>query len=305
MQDIIHTLIFIIAAGSVFLAIIVAEYIWCRANGLRDVYCFKETIANVAMGGSYKIADGIAIALFVQLFFDWVQQFGMQYVPDDGVWSVVLIVLVADLGWFVLHYLTHKVRWGWAAHVTHHSSTRMNYSTALRQNFTMPFNGVLMLQWVPIALIGFDKTWATVAIELNLAYQFFLHTERFSPLDRFGAVLNTPSHHRVHHGNQNRQIDTNFGGVLIIWDRLFGTFVPESEAGAICYGIRERQPRSLNPLHLMTHEWIDMFKDAWRYRDPRVFIMGPNWAPEIKEREPNKPAHREMKSSSHSIADNR
>lgn len=284
MEHILHAIIFIIAAGAIFVMFIAGEYLWCRAKGKTEVYLLKESLANLSMGASYKIADGIAVALFVQLFFDWVHQFGLQYTPNDGIWSVILIILIADLGWYCLHYLAHKVRWGWAAHVTHHSSTRMNYSTALRQNFTMPFSGVLMLQWIPIALVGFDKTWATIAIELNLAYQFFLHTEQYSPLDRFGAILNTPSHHRVHHGNQGQQIDTNFGGVLIIWDRLFGTFVPESQAGEIIYGLTERQPTSLNPLTLMTHEWIDMFKDAWRYRDLRVFIMGPNWVPPSKDR---------------------
>ena len=280
MEDILHAIIFIFAAGLVFLTVILAEYAWCRAKGKDTVYFLKETLTNMSMGISYKPADALAIVLFVQVFFDWVHQFGLQYEPDDGVWSVLLIFLVADLGWYLLHFLTHKVRWGWAAHVTHHSSTRMNYSTALRQNFTMPFNGVLMLQWVPIALIGFDKTWATVAIELNLAYQFFLHTQQYSPLDRFGAILNTPSHHRVHHGNEAQQIDTNFGGVLIIWDRLFGTFVAEKDAGEIRYGITERQPTSLNPMYLMLHEWVAMFQDAWRYRDLRVLFMGPNWKPE-------------------------
>lgn len=216
MQDIFHALLFIIAAGAVFIAVIAAEALYCQIKGKRDVYSLKDTISNMSLGASYKIVDGIVVALVIRFLYDWVHQLGFQYEPVHGVLSVLLIFLIADFSWYWLHMFAHKVRWGWVGHVTHHSSKRMNYSTALRQNFTMPLNGILMIQWIPLALIGFDKNWATIAIELQLAYQFFLHTQQYSPLDRLGAILNTPSHHRVHHGNQGKQIDTNFGGVLII-----------------------------------------------------------------------------------------
>jgi sterol desaturase/sphingolipid hydroxylase (fatty acid hydroxylase superfamily) len=199
----------------------------------------------------------------------------------------LLIFLISDLAFWFFHFLMHKVRWFWAVHVTHHSSERMNYSTALRQNFTLLFNGGWIFWWVPIALIGFDKNWATIAIELNLAYQFFLHTETKSPLDKLGWILNTPSHHRVHHGCRPEQIDTNFGGVLIIWDRLFGTFVPEERAGEIKYGLTAKQPTSLNPFYLQLHEWVDLYRDFKRTRDLRIFIKGPDWQPPAKPTAPN------------------
>lgn len=280
MEDLLHALFFIGAAGILFLAIILAEAWYCHRQGKVDAYSLKETITNMTMGASYKIADGIAVAIVIRVFFDWVHQFGLQYEPTHGIWSVLLIALVADFGWYWLHVMTHKVRWFWSSHVTHHSSKRMNYATALRQNFTVVFNCAWMFQWVPIALIGFDKNWATIAIELNLLYQFFLHTENKSPLDRFGWILNTPSHHRVHHGSNPEQIDANFGGVLIIWDKLFGTFVPESKAGVIQYGVTERQPDSLNPLYLQLHEWCDMFSDLFKYKDIRVLYKGPGWVTE-------------------------
>ncbi len=277
MQDVMHAIGFILAFGSLFAVIILAEAWYCQRRGKSGVYVLRETLSNMAMGFNYKIVDGIAVAIFIRLFYDWVYGFGLQYEPVHGLWSVLLIVLICDLAFWFTHLAMHKVRWFWTSHVTHHSSSRMNYSTALRQNFTMLFNGVWVIWWVPMALVGFDKNWATVAIELNLAYQFFLHTEQYSPLDRLGAVLNTPSHHRVHHGSNPGQIDSNFGGVLIIWDRLFGTFVPETAAGEIRYGITERQPRSLNPFVLQLHEWKDMFGDFLKSRDPRVFYKDPTW----------------------------
>ena len=268
---------FILAFGALFGAVIAAEALYLHRKGLTGVYSFKETLTNMTMGFNYKIVDGIAVAVFIRFFYDWVYQFGFQYEPVHGIFSIILIFLVCDLAFWFTHVSMHKVRWFWTSHVTHHSSDRMNYSTALRQNFTMLFNGVWVIWWVPMALIGFDKDWATIAIELNLAYQFFLHTETKSPLNKLGAVFNTPSHHRVHHGSQPAQIDTNYGGVLIIWDKIFGTFVPEENAGKIIYGITERQPTSLNPFYLQLHEWMDMFKDFKRTKDIRVFYKSPNW----------------------------
>ena len=281
MEDLIHALLFIGLAGALFTGLIVADAYYQYRKNSNQQYSFKETISNMTMGASYKIMDGIAVAVVIRLFFDWVHQFGLQYQPGEGFWNIalgiVIIAVVADFGWYWLHRMTHKVRWFWSSHVTHHSSRRFNYATALRQNFTVVFNCAWMFQWVPIALIGFDKNWATIAIELNLLYQFFLHTENKSILDKFGAVLNGPSHHRVHHGSNPEQIDVNFGGVFIIWDKLFGTFVAEKDAGKIEYGITERQPDSLNPLYLQLHEWRDMFADFVKHRDFRVFIKGPGW----------------------------
>lgn len=289
MNDVIHAIMFILAFGALFVAVIAAEALYLHHKGLTEVYSFKETLTNLTMGFNYKIVDGIAVAVFIRFFYDWVYQFGFQYEPVHGILSVILIFLVCDLAFWFTHVSMHKVRWFWTSHVTHHSSDRMNYSTALRQNFTMLFNGVWVIWWVPMALVGFDKDWATIAIELNLAYQFFLHTETKSPLNKLGAVFNTPSHHRVHHGSQPAQIDTNYGGVLIIWDKLFGTFVPEENAGKIIYGITERQPTSLNPFYLQLHEWTDMFKDFKRTKDFRVFYKSPTWHGEVAVVESNAP----------------
>lgn len=277
MSDVIHAIQFILGFGVIFVSIILLEAWYCRRTGQSGVYSLKETLTNLTMGFNYKIVDGIAVAVFIRYFYDWVSPYGLQYEPVHGIWSIVLIFFVCDLAFWFTHVTMHKVRWFWTSHVTHHSSNRMNYSTALRQNFTMLFNGAWVIWWVPMALVGFDKNWATVAIELNLAYQFFLHTEQGSFLNKLGAVMNTPSHHRVHHGSQPAQIDTNFGGALIIWDRLFGTFVPEEKAGVIKYGITERQPSSLNPFYLQLHEWGEMFGDFYKSKDPRVFVKGPCW----------------------------
>jgi sterol desaturase/sphingolipid hydroxylase (fatty acid hydroxylase superfamily) len=158
-----------------------------------------------------------------------------------------------------MHRSSHRIRWFWAAHVVHHSSERMNFSTAMRQNATNIFNG-MWLFYVPLALIGFNPVWIGVAYALSLVYQFFIHTTLVGKLPGWvETVFNTPSHHRVHHGRNPGYIDRNYGGTLIVWDRLFGTFVAEDEQAPPDYGIT-RPIHSRNLLVLWTHEYVDLFR---------------------------------------------
>ena len=281
MQDLIQAIGFILTFGLFFLSIILLEAWYWHKKGRADAYHLKETLANIATGGAYKIVDGIAIALFIQFFYDWVRAYGFQYDANHGFLSVVLLFFASDFFYYFYHLTMHKVRWFWSIHVTHHSSKNMNFSTALRQNFLMDLNFGWVLWWIPLAIIGFDKNWALIAIELSLAYQFFLHTEVVGRLGFLEKVLNTPSHHRVHHGCKPEQIDRNFGGVLIIWDKLFGTFCDErsvsSTVGGFEYGLTSRQPTTLNPLRLNLDEFFQMFKDAIKYKDIKVFYKGPNY----------------------------
>jgi sterol desaturase/sphingolipid hydroxylase (fatty acid hydroxylase superfamily) len=268
---------FIVLFGGVFLAIIAAEALYWRRKGKPEKYHLKETLANIATGGMYKIVDGVAVALFIQFFYEQVKQFGFQIGTQNGLFSLLLIFLATDFFFYVYHFSMHKIRWLWSIHVTHHSSKIMNFSTALRQNFLLDLNFGWVIWWLPLAIIGFDKNWALVAIELSLVYQFFLHTEMVGRLGWVEKVFNTPSHHRVHHGCKSAQIDSNFGGVLIIWDRLFGTFVDERQAGEIEYGLTNRQPTTLNPLRLNLDEFFQMLRDLWVYKDITILYKAPDY----------------------------
>jgi len=276
MDDLFHALIFIAVFGCVFLLLILFEFLYLKHKGVASYY-LKETLANMATGGLYKLVDGIAIALFIQAFYESVQSFGFGFQPELSVVSVILLFVAQDFFYYWYHVAMHKVRWAWAVHVTHHSSKHLNLSTALRQNFLLDINFVWVLWWIPLALIGFDKDWALIAIEASLVYQFFLHTQVIGRLGVLEYVFNTPSHHRVHHGCKEDQVDTNFGGVLIIWDRLFGTFVDESKVSAIEYGVAMRQPTTFNPLRLNLDEFCAMFKDVVRYRDLSIFVRPPSY----------------------------
>ena len=190
-------------------------------------------------------------------------------------------VTVAILGWDFLYYwnhrLSHESRWLWAVHVAHHSSERYNLSTALRQPVAEGFT--LAVPYGVLGLLGVRPALIEHARGVNLLYQFWIHTETIRRLGRLEQLLNTPSHHRVHHGSNREYLDRNHGSILIVWDRLFGTFEEEDEA--VVYGLT-RNINTYNPLRIATHEWRDIARDvadADTWSDRWSFLLrGPGWA---------------------------
>lgn len=264
--------LFLLFMGPVFLACIAWEAWYWR--GKRAVYSLRDTLGNAVLAASHQIADGIAWALVIGLFF-WLYQFRLFDIPPSW-WSVLLLFLGQDFLYYWFHRASHRIRWLWASHVVHHSSERLNLSTAFRQSLTYPISGMWVF-WLPLALVGFHPKQVLLIVAVNLAYQFFVHTEavrRLGPLER---ILNTPSHHRVHHARNRAYLDRNFGGVLIIWDKLFGTFTPENEANPPEYGIH-RQIHTNNVLTMIFHEWRDMLADALR-PGPLWLRLKHLWAP--------------------------
>jgi sterol desaturase/sphingolipid hydroxylase (fatty acid hydroxylase superfamily) len=134
----------------------------------------------------------------------------------------------------------------------------MNFSTAFRQSLMYPLAG-MWLFWLPLVVIGFDPNWVVFAVLLNLGLQFFVHTQAIKSLGPLELIFNTPSHHRVHHGRNPQYIDKNYAGVLIIWDKMFGTFEPEIET--VVYGIT-KPVNSFNPIVVTFSEWREMWRDV-------------------------------------------
>ncbi len=193
----------------------------------------------------------------------------------------ILANTVAILGWDAIYYwnhrLNHESRWLWAMHVVHHSSERYNLSTALRQPVA---EGLTMsVPYGLLALAGVRPSVIENARALNLIYQFWIHTEAVRSIGRLERVLNTPSHHRVHHGTNRQYLDRNHGSILIVWDRLFGTFEPEHER--VVYGLTTNI-ETFDPVTIATHEWRDIARDvagATTWRERWSFLLrGPGWA---------------------------
>jgi sterol desaturase/sphingolipid hydroxylase (fatty acid hydroxylase superfamily) len=194
-----------------------------------------------------------------------------------GALAVAGAVAIWDAIYYWNHRAMHESRWLWAIHVVHHSSERYNLSTALRQPVADAFG--MFVPYSVMALAGFRPQLIEMARGVNLLYQFWIHTETIGKLGRLEEVLNTPSHHRVHHGSNRRYIDRNHGSILIVWDRLFGTFQREDEP--VVYGLTTNVG-SFNPVRIATHEHADILRDVarartWRDRLGYVF-RGPGWA---------------------------
>ena len=152
----------------------------------------------------------------------------------DTAWAFLITFVMVDFAYYGYHRASHEFRWLWSMHHTHHSSPWYNFSTAIRLNWIAKF--VNPLFFAPLILVGFSAEAVASSLSLGLLYQLFLHTEAIPPLGRFeGLLLNTPSAHRVHHGSNPRYIDQNYAGVFIVWDRLFGTYEPESQR--VRYGV--------------------------------------------------------------------
>jgi len=214
----------------IFLGLLAAEWVYMRLRrraGNDSVLGYEgaDTAASLAMGIGNLVVAALwkTVALGV-LFF--CHRFAIFEISAQAWWAWVLLIIGDDFCYYWFHRFGHRMRMGWAAHVNHHSSQYFNYSTALRQSWTSPLFKVWF--YVPLVVIGFHPLMVITAQAINLLYQFGVHTEAIDRMPRwFETLMNTPSHHRVHHGANPEYVDKNYGGIFIVWDRLFGTFEPE------------------------------------------------------------------------------
>ncbi|NQY85786.1 MAG: sterol desaturase family protein, partial [Alcanivorax sp.] len=217
----------------VFVAVLIAEAWRFRGQGRLTL---KDSMASMGLGSLYMVFDTLVTVTLVALIFSWAYQhrlFDITMTPLTG----LLLFVSLEFCYYWFHRASHRIRWFWSAHVAHHSSTLMNFSTAMRQSAIYSIVGNWLF-YVPLAFLGFEPIWVFFMLTVNLAYQYFIHTQwvgKLHPAIEF--VFNTPSHHRAHHGRNPRYLDCNYAGVFIIWDRMFGTFVPEIESDKVDYGL--------------------------------------------------------------------
>jgi len=251
-------------AVPLFVIAVLAEMIWARLKR-PEVYEPKDTLVSLAFGLGSTIAGallgGFAVYVFIEAyeyrFFDFGEEWWAVW------WAWPLCFVLDDLKYYWVHRAGHRIRWMWASHVNHHSSQHYNLSTALRQSWTGSLTFGFLFA-IPLVLLGFHPAMIAICAGFNLIYQFWIHTEAIKRMPRwFEAVMNTPSHHRVHHATNPRYLDRNYAGVFIVWDKMFGTFEPEHDDEPIRYGI-VRQLGSFNLLWAVFHEWIGMIGDIWR-----------------------------------------
>ncbi|EAR10346.1 sterol desaturase family protein [Reinekea blandensis] len=248
----------ILYAIPVFMLMIAVEAISDRLSK-RGYYRFNDALGSLATGMLNRTMN------FLTLYVNWAAYsalfgyFGYFELPVNAItWLAAFVIY--DFFYYWSHRLAHTYSLFWNAHAVHHQSEEFNLTTALRQPFTGVVQGSLV--YLPMTLMGFSPAMVAVVGSLNLIYQFWVHTRFVPKLGYLEAVFVTPSNHRVHHGMNDRYIDRNFGGVFILWDRLFGTFQDELETDPVVFGVR-KPLNSFNPFYANVQIYAQMLRDIW------------------------------------------
>jgi sterol desaturase/sphingolipid hydroxylase (fatty acid hydroxylase superfamily) len=268
-----------------FVLTIVIEMVWA-ARRAPTAYEPRDTRTSLLMGLGSTVAGGLAAGLIAIAAG---RLYAHRLVSIPAVWWArpdacaalwIGLFVLDDANYYTFHRSAHRVRWFWASHVNHHSSQHYNLSTALRQTWTgFPAQSFVFRIWP--ALFGVPPGVLLTVGGINLVYQFWIHTEAIDRMPRwFEAVMNTPSHHRVHHATNPRYLDRNYAGVFIIWDRLLGTFQPELREDPVRYGI-VRQLGTFSLATVAFHEWAGIGRDLWQApwrAKPGYVIRPPGWS---------------------------
>ncbi|XXX73783.1 sterol desaturase family protein [Sorangium sp. So ce134] len=257
-----------------FFALIGVELWLCRRRGRRD-YRFSDALANLSCGvGQQALVSVVSGGVLVYLFL--VEHAALVRLPPGAVSSWLACFVAVDFCYYWAHRASHRVNFLWAAHAVHHQSEDYNLSVALRQSWLQ--RALFWPFFWPLALLGFPPVMLVTTYTLNVLYQFWIHTQLVGRLGPLEWVLNTPSHHRVHHGVDPEYLDRNHGGVLIVWDRLFGTF--RAEGAPPRYGVV--QPlASFSALRANVDPWRKLARMA--AAEPRlsgkllVWLRPPDW----------------------------
>lgn len=287
------------AAIPVFTVLIALEFWWSRRLGKR-VYRLFDAISDLSCGTAQQL-----FLLFSQapllLAFAWVQTNYGLFEMGRSALAWLAAYLLVDFLYYWWHRASHRVNFLWAAHIVHHQSEDYNLAVALRQALithitSWPF-------YLPLAFLGFDVLVFGVVLAVNTLYQFWIHTELVGKMGFWERFLNTPSHHRVHHGINQRYIDKNYAGSLITWDKLFGSWVEEDEE--VVYGIT-KPLENYNPFWANIHYWAELFQRAkatpnWRHK-LFVWIAPPEWQAEGESEVPAWPQSRSEQFKYHTVA---
>ncbi len=269
----------ILFAVPVFLLMMAAEYAIARHRNL-PLYRAADTVSSLSLGIVSQLVGVFTKVATLGIYTLVYQHAALWQLPVDSPAVWVGALLAYDFCYYWVHRLGHEVNILWAAHVVHHSSEEYNLSTALRQTGTG-----FLLGWIfylPMALLGVPPLVFVIVGLVDLLYQFWVHTRLVGKLGWFDRVFCSPSNHRVHHGQNDYCLDRNYGGLLIVWDRMFGTFVEERAGEPIVYGIRG-QLRSWSPLRANGHVYAALWQDmrlTRRWADKlRVLYKHPGWRP--------------------------
>jgi len=245
----------------VALVFILLELLYAHLAGHDHDHDVKETGASIGVAIGDVAARLLTSGLSAVPFF-FLYQHRLLDIALNSIWSWLALFVGVEFFYYWFHVASHRVRWLWATHAVHHSATKFNLSAAIRLGWTGPLTGAFVF-FLPLAWIGFHPLATAFMIGLGLLYQFFLHTAVPVSLGPLEWVLNSPSHHRVHHASNEPCLDKNYGSVLIVFDRLFGTFTEAPREEPLKFGVKGRTP-SNNPFMIALGEWRHLLRDVWK-----------------------------------------
>ncbi len=250
------------------------EGLWlgCR-TGIYDWKAYFASLGDLLI----RSATGVLPLGLAAGALDWVWQHRVYTMPLNEAWPWVVLIFGQDFCYYWMHRADHRVRWLWATHSVHHSPNSLNLSAAYRLGWTARLSFAPVF-FAPLVLLGFPPLLVGAALAANLFYQFWLHATWMPRLGPLEGVFNTPAHHRVHHASNREYLDANFGGVLIVFDRMFGTFVAERPGVTIRYGLVEPL-RSNNPVVIGLHEWRAISRAILASRSVRSALRAAFGAP--------------------------
>jgi sterol desaturase/sphingolipid hydroxylase (fatty acid hydroxylase superfamily) len=280
----------IVLATPVFLALIALE-VWVGIRRGRNTYRWNNTLNSIGLGIMSQVTGVFGRLLRIGIYAWLFQHVALWHLSPAEPWVWVAALVLYDFCYYWQHRLGHTCALFWASHVVHHQSEDYNLSTALRQTSSGFLTGWVF--YLPMAVLGFPPAIFAVVALVDLLYQFWVHTQHVGKLGWFDRWFCSPSNHRVHHAVNDRYLDKNYGGIWIIWDRMFGTFAEEDDREPIVYGTRAPL-RSWNPLWANLEVWWALVMDSWRARQwadkLRVWFKPPGWrAADVAARFP-KPA---------------
>jgi sterol desaturase/sphingolipid hydroxylase (fatty acid hydroxylase superfamily) len=259
----------------IFLILIAIEALLIWRSGRK--YSVSEGIASFWINLGQIVVNQALLKYWHLGVLTWVWQYRIYTIPIDNGWSLLGFFFCLEFFFYWQHRCSHRIRWVWATHAVHHSVEYFNLSAAYRVGVTGWLSGNILF-FMPLCWLGFPPVAVITGLVLNLVYQFWLHTELIPKLGILDLIFNTPANHRVHHGSNSQYIDKNYGGVLILFDRLFGTY--QSEQAAPIYGLT-KPIDSHNPLVIVSHEWVRLYQDLCHTRNWQQFLQcafySPDW----------------------------
>jgi sterol desaturase/sphingolipid hydroxylase (fatty acid hydroxylase superfamily) len=269
----------IVLATPIFFLLIAIEFFIGRRRG-RNTYRLNDALNSIGLGVMSQITGVFTKLMAIGLYTLAYEHAAIWKLPSSAPWVWIAGLVFYDFCYYWHHRFGHTTALLWAAHVVHHQSEDYNLSTALRQTSSGWIGGWVF--YLPMALLGFPPLVFGVVALVDLLYQYWVHTQQIGRLGWFDRWFCAPSNHRVHHAVNDQYLDKNFGGIFIVWDRLFGTFIEEDDALPCIYGTRGAL-RSWNPLWANLHNYADLARDSWRAADRvdklRVWFMPPGWRP--------------------------